>query len=283
MKQKIFLGILFLTIVLLGGCEKEKSTANNNNENKDDINQINIAENNEIPLSEVVSEISPTTVMDLFDGHSRIWYYIPAEEAKKGLAYDNRVKAVLVSENGQIISIYYNLKSIKCTLDEDDFEVLPNPFRDRFLLEEFDNMSDDEIINMAKESYANASQSYNLDINGVYSKYGYVKYDYNAISSFHAIDFPYTITYDGELDSTGNKYINETIYLFDDNKLITYFQFNGGADGEYLSKSFPIAGIIGPSVIKNKEYVGIEDEYGNILITENTYEIFDNIELDMPQ
>lgn len=288
MRKKVF-GVLFSIMILLCGCGKEESiiSDNINSEKTDnvmsenDANQVNANESDNIPTSEIV-ESSPSTITDLFDGNPRIWFYIHNKDARDGLAYDNKVKAILVSENKEITSIYYNLKNVACSLAEEDFEETPNPFRERFLLEEFDSMSDDEIIDMVKKAYVDASQTYNFDINSVYKKYGNTGFDYNAHSSFEAVNLPYTISCEGELDSTGNKYSKETIYLFDNANIIAYYYFNQSAEGEYLKGYFDVGRIITPSVIKNKEYVGIEDENGNMLITENTYTTFDNIELDKP-
>lgn len=288
--RKIVFSILLSIMALLGGCGKEESITNNNNNSEsladdaseNEANQVSSNVNDGKQVPEEILEDSPITITDLFDGDTRIWYYIQAGDARDGLAYDNKVKAILVSENKEITSIYYNLKNVKCFLTENDFEEKPNPFRERFLLEEFDSMSDEEIIDAVKKTYVDASQTYNFDINSVYEEYGNVAFDYNAYSSFEAVTFPYSISYEGELDSTGNVYNNETIYLFDNAKIIAYFYFNQSADGENLSSSFHVSRIITPSVIKNKEYVGIEDENGNMLITENTYTTFNDIELDTP-
>lgn len=192
---------------------------------------------------------------------------------------------ILVSEDRKMIAAYYNLKGNTCLLVEDNFEEKPNPFSERFTLEDFDGLTDDEILDMVKEKYVDAGQYYEFDMNSAHDNNMWVGtsiMDYNEYSKFGAIRFPSEISYDGELDATGNKYEDETLYLYEGGGIKAYFYFNSSAESESLSNEFQIDGIIEPSVIKSKEYVGLESKHDQFLVTENTYTSFGDVELDNP-
>lgn len=280
MRKKILylVSSFFLVSFFLFGCSQRQ----NNAVEKEMSNSVFVEAVEEVEKEDVIQnnetqKDTPSTITDLFSGEPRIWYYISSTDE---LAYDGEIKAIFVSENKTITEIYYNLRSYKCSLSETDFAETPNPFAERFELQDFDGLSYEQILEKVRRAYASADCTYDLNINGVYAQYGALSFDYNKYSSFDAIKLPFEITYDGELDSTGNEYEEETIYLFDDASIVAYFYFNQSAEGESLKKEFTISDIIEPTLIKNKEYVGIIDRSGNMLITENTYASFEDIGYD---
>ena len=110
------------------------------------------------------------------------------------------------------------------------------------------------------------------------------KVDYTSIKkyTYEGEELPYTIEYDGELDSSGNGLENETLYFFDTIRDVM-FLFNQSYQNETLYRSFKFDSLVEPTVIKEKEYIGIQDTSGNMLITLNNYAEFENIMLDKPE
>ena len=75
---------------------------------------------------------------------------------------------------------------------------------------------------------------------------------------------------------------NETLYFFDTIRDVM-FPFNQSYQNETLYRSFKFDSLVEPTVIKEKEYIGIQDTSGNKLITLNNYAEFENIMLDKPE
>ncbi len=218
---------------------------------------------------------NPKTIMDLFDGKEKLWYYIDYRDSFDGLAYDCDVKAVFTTENKAVTSMYYNLIGIcnnsltwnssmvgKTTLED------PNPFTcDRLLLSDFKGLSNKDVINKVSEVYANASNSY--------------EFQYMGNRLYEKCDFPSDILYYGFLDNSGNILEDENIRLFDCNYCIE-FSFNGSMEEERLRGEFYYDSTITPVEILDKQYIGIKDGRGNMIITENIYESFGNLAFDDP-
>lgn len=220
-----------------------------------------------------ITDVTPTVLTDLFSGERRIWFYIADDE----LAYDNDVKAVFITENNTVTALYYNLignmngignsANMVGVIDLDE----PNPFScERLLLSDFSGLSDDEIIEKVSNFYADASLEYTFN-------YGSKEYVYKKCS------FPYEILYDGDLDSSGNNLENEILKLFEHAYSIE-FTFNRSGAYEMLRDEFYFDSLIKPTVIKDKEYVGIKGVKGSggSIITINTYTAFDRINYDSP-
>lgn len=189
----------------------------------------------------------PEVLSDLFDGKQRVWFYLDRSDLYDGLAYDTDVKAVIITENKQVTGYYYNLIGI---YNKDMISGEEGPFANsRFLLSDFSGLTDSEIIEKVSETYADGSVTYPIEIQTSIKKYTY-----------EGEELPYTIEYDGELDSSGNGLENETLY-----------------------RSFKFDSLVEPTVIKEKEYIGIQDTSGNMLITLNNYAEFENIMLDKPE
>ena len=204
---------------------------------------------------------SPQTVMDLFDGDSRVWYFLDRSE----VSYDSKIEGVFISENKKFTEIYYALNSGAGIFeDKTVFEQNNSPFVTKYTMEEFDDLSDEEIIDAVKSRYANAGETYTCDV------------DTNGGNPYHIefekTELPFQIYYDGTLDASGNSYESEYIHILD--HYIDQFS-------NYIPSGIYVHEIIGPIEIKGKEYVGITD--GNdLLITENTYSSFESISFDEP-
>jgi lipoprotein len=211
----------------------------------------------------------PEVLSDLFDGKQRVWFYLDRSDLYDGLAYDTDVKAVIITENKQVIGYYYNLIGI---YNKDMISGEEGPFANsRFLLSDFSGLTDSEIIEKVSETYADGSVTYPIEIQTSIKKYTY-----------EGEELPYTIEYDGELDSSGNGLENETLYFFDTIRDVM-FPFNQSYQNETLYRSFKFDSLVEPTVIKEKEYIGIQDTSGNMLITLNNYAEFENIMLDKPE
>lgn len=102
------------------------------------------------------------TISDLFNGKQRIWFVLEnTGTADVDLRYDTPIAAVLITEEGQTTDLYYNFISED---GNDDLNLAvseyPNPFScPRFTVQDFDNLSDDEIIDLVSQSYANAKKN----------------------------------------------------------------------------------------------------------------------------
>lgn len=224
-------------------------------------------------LDDDLDRVSPATITDLFDGEKRVWFFIDHRDSFDGLAYDNDVKGVLITEDKQVKGYYYNLVgSLNHSLSEEDCIINSNSTNpcanNRYVLSDFEGLNNEEIINKVSASYGDASVDYDFEYEG--EEY-----------YFEKCDFPYEITYEGDLDASGNNFESEELCIFN-NPYNIHFTFNGSFASEYISSSFKFSSIIKPSIIKDKEYVGIKDRKGNMLITENTYLSFENIGFDSP-
>lgn len=212
---------------------------------------------------------SPKTIMDLFDGKEKLWYYIDYRDSFDGLSYDSDVKAIFTTENKTVTSMYYNLigSHNNSSLEFSDlFEEKSNPFScERFLLSDFKGLSDKDVIEKVSDVYGDASISYKIPF--------YKTYD--------ECIFPSNILYNGYLDNSGNMLEDENLRLFDCNYYIE-FSFNGSGDEERLRGEFYYDSTITPIEILDKQFVGIKDGWGNMIITENIYDSFSNLTFDDP-
>ena len=212
---------------------------------------------------------TPKTIVDLFDGKEKLWYYIDYRDSYDGLSYDCDVKAIFTTENKTVTSMYYNLIGNRNngSLEFSDlFEGKQNPFScERFLLSDFTGLSDKEIIKKVSAVYGDASNSYKIPF----------------YRTFEKCDFPSEIIYCGYLDNSGNMLENENLRLFDCNYFIE-FTFNGSSDEERLRGEFNYDSTVTPIEILDKQYIGIKDGWGNMIITENIYDSFGNLSFDDP-
>ena len=83
-------------------------------------------------------------------------------------------------------------------------------------------------------------------------------------------------------ENTSRKKENDTLYYFVTIRDVM-FPFNQSYQNETLYRSFKFDSLVEPTVIKEKEYIGIQDTSGNMLITLNNYAEFENIMLDKPE
>lgn len=265
--------VILLLIFSLTGCSLREDVRNHN-QNKDygKGELDNQMQNEDLSNGNGVAEsIMPIVLSDLFDGEQRVWFYIDHTDSFDGLAYDNDVKAVIITQDKKIVKYYYNLIGIynKNMIGSIEFNG-SSPFSSsRFLLSDFEGLADEEIIEKVSKLYGDAAETYTFN-------YGGKDYVYKGES------FPYEIQYEGELDSSGNKLKNENFEFFEEGHSIT-FKFNGSYKVEFLSLDFYFDTLIEPAMIKDKEYVGIMDKEGNMLITISNYITLENITFDSPR
>lgn len=267
-----------MLVFSLTACGDKTDTEVNNDSVQSDLQE---KENQEIFDEQKTTEntsFTPYTVMDLFDGERRIWYYI---ESKDELSYDNNVKFVFVTENKKVVDFYYSLGTFpKYEAYPDWIKITPanTPvFSDYFVLSDFAEKNDDEILEMVRSRYADASQTYDFSL-----EYKYAQMEVTG-SPFVASDLPYEIKYKGELDASGNNLDNEKVNFLDKNYglQIVNTQYNK-YEYKVVTHDAYFQEIVRPTIIKDKEYVGFKGSSIAWWITENTYASFDRIVYDSP-
>lgn len=276
MSRKIFNIVLsIITILVVASCSKQEETKNIYYEEENFVTENNAKE---------TSEENNMTIMDLFKSEERIWFFLEnVGTAAVDLRYDTPVAAVMITKKGETTDLYYNFISENGDELNLPSNINPNPFSCvRYTLEDFNNLSDKEIIELVSKSYANAKNTYYFDF-------------YEENQMLENCSFPYQIAYKGDLTDDGNSLSNESIKLF--NHILGYklYKYSNGYGGEYIPSEIKFASVISPTVIKDEEYVGIMyrgystdgDSYASVndpdhaLITKNTYKKFnDNIKLD---
>lgn len=273
MKQIIALILALFLIFAFTAC-------NNSNENS---HSNGITTNKYIDTStEVITDNvddtkksdTPMTLMDLFDGEKRVWYLLQDEN---GLAYNSSILAVVITENKKVVEAYYTVNSggwesiVEATL--------PHPFAPFLNLADFEGLTDIQILNMVKENYADISKTYdNCKFNfaeGVSTEfYGY---------PFKKMSLPFNIIYNGKLDASGNKLEYEKFKLFENSFCFQWRTSSGlGGVNNSIDNEFYYKNTIMPTIIKDKEYVGIKCNMNYMLITINDYESFSHIKFDSP-
>lgn len=261
--KKTILTILLIIVLSIGTACTKKETA----KYKESTNNNILYETEDANESDETKELQKT-IMDLFEGKKRIWFMLGTNI--DGISYDSDVNAVIVTENKKVISVYYNMVgNINKSYIKNVVKINqhPNPFsHDYFVMSDFANLNDEQIIDMVSESYANASITYSFQLD-------------NKNYTFEGNLFPYDVKYNGILDNSGNFLKSETL---------KFFKHSYYVPGGYLislDSTFPYKEFISPIIIKDKEYVGIlcySNGYSS-LITVNNFEhieepIFDNIE-----
>lgn len=244
MKKRLFV-TLFLIVSCLIGCGTD---ANNSEEHVQIENSVNQHDGKDVEIKE-----SPKVLMDLFSGERRIWLYVVGDKWDTDLSYDDSVAAVFVIENQEVTNVYYSMAEHPASTV-------------RYTLADFDGMPDDEIISMVSNTYADASIGYTFPR-------GEANLDKN--------NFPYKIQYKGDLDSSGNELKYECLKFFED--YVLRIDETSTIKGSRIYSEIRYDEIIEPTIIKNKEYIGILDDNLNVMfITLNNYPEFDNLELDDP-
>lgn len=275
MKKFISLILTFSLIFTFSACGNSNTDSESKSDKKGSNNSF-FSDSSEKDTADTTAK-APQTVMDLFDGERRVWYLLLGDE----IAYDSAVKAVIVTENQMVVEGYYRIQnSIYSYLDVD----LPHPYAPSFTLEDFEGMSDADILNMVRSTYADISKSY-----GNYTiDFPEQSSTLELVGRFEATSLPYKITYNGNLDSSGNKLIDEKVKLFKNipgynavSTRGTNFAYNAFDTDYYYT------GTINPTVIKDKEYVGIEchrEPKGSRyrLITINDFASFGTLSFDDP-
>jgi len=224
-----------------------------------------------------ISQKSPETVIDIFDGERRVWYIIDSDD----LRYDSKVEAIFITENKKVIEGYYYIPyddpeyfnaQIKFWTNENSSQDFCYT---KFTLEDFDLLNDDEIVSKVRNNYADISKTYTLtpfipDSGQIFSQ------------KFKANNLPLNITYSGNRDNSGNVLVTETITLFEHDNLYTHY-------GYFLNSKYNYNKTISSTTIKSKNYVGIsctiDNEYGPCpkkIITLNTFDNFKELKLDSP-
>ncbi|MBQ7956475.1 MAG: hypothetical protein IJ279_00435 [Clostridia bacterium] len=277
MKKFLSLFICFLLVFSLTACGDKTDTEVNDDSVQSDLQE---KENQEIFDEQETTEntsFTPNTVMDLFDGERRIWYYIDSEAAEDGLAYDNRIQSIFVTENNTVVEFYYSLGNY--LVGGNGFAVVPADcpcFSEYFILSDFEGKSNDEIIDMVSSRYANASQTYEFVVNS--------DYDFLEVkgSPFIANELPYEIKYKGELDASGNDLESECIKFMDKQYILHIIDSKTHHGTNNIEDHTDFKAIIKPTIIKDKEYVGFKGTKDCMMITENTYASFDKIVYDSP-
>lgn len=257
MKIKLFVTLLFIISCFIG-CGTD---TNNSEESVQSENSVNQNDGKDDEIQE-----EPKVLMDLFSGERRIWFYINGDRYDTDLTYDDRVAAVFVVENREVTHVYYSMVEHSAMLNYMDSPEINPCSTERYALADFDGMSDDEIISKISSTYADASIGYTFPI---------------GEAMLDKSDFPYKIQYKGDLDSSGNKLKYECLKFFD----VYYLRIDETSTvlGSRISSRIQYDEMIEPTVIKNKEYIGIFDDSQNVmLITLNNYPEFDNLELDDP-
>lgn len=271
MKKHLILIIIVVLSIFLTSCENEKYIVHDESISTGVLYKTEEDEENN---NSHKAKGGPSTITDLFDGEQRVWFYL----SNNDLAYDSYVRAVLVTKNKNVTDFYYNLK-------EEDIGsgiafgtvngVYPNAFsREQFTLSDFDNLSFSEIIETVSQSYADASIDYS-------HTYDYV--NRTDTFSLSAVDMPYKIIYNGDLDNSGNNLEGETLSFIQDILKVDFGSGNYRHRANINCKYFCFDSIIRPTQIKSKEYVGIKDDRGFMLVTENNFVSFENIRLDSPE
>lgn len=278
MKKFLSLFISFLFLFSLTACgdktdvevEKDSNTLNSQSgENQGFFDKQEIAES---------TSFTPHTVMDLFDGERRVWYFIDSED---GIAYDKNVKFIFVTENKKVTEFYYNMGGFaEYEGYPDPVKVIPerNPlFSDYFILSDFAEKNDDEILEMVRSRYADASQTYDFSL-----EYKYAQVEATG-SPFIASELPYEIKYKGKFDASGNNLEYECVKFIDKpyQLVLTNTQFNFREIRTIENETY-FQRMIKPTIIKDKEYVGFDGSMNTWWITENTYASLDKIVYDSP-
>lgn len=265
--KKIYIFLLLsLLLIITTSCDKNETT-----------NRDNITNNGEISFNNQTKKIKPKVLTDLFDGEERIWFY--CDSYSSSINYDTKINAVFITKNKEIIAGYYNLyfpgaeKEVADGTYKIEENGKPNPFNKPFVLADFEGMNNTEILNKIKSTYIDASKNYTY-----YYNYSIGTKDRMQTHTVNAYKFPYKIKYSGSLNSNGNNLKKETIILPNIYKSVTGDDISDYNDTIYDnilrdSKSLK------PLTIRDKEYVGISSN-SSTLITENTFEPFDKIELD---
>lgn len=274
MKSRLFMLVTVVVMLLcLAACSENENKQNFETSGDSTIKNTTVV--NTSSHTDDTTEATPIYFMDLFDGDRKIWFHIISHKSNSELRYDSIVYTVYITENKKVTEMYYTFGPSYGNL----CDTSPNPFsHSRLTLADFANLSDDEIIEKLEATYAKASQSYQMD-------FSRVTIDITPVSDnvFQPAVLPYEINYRGRLDASGNEYEEESITMME---TIYHFNFQNNFfkqpvfyNTEY---SFSASGTIKPTVILDKEYVGIKSGMKDALITENRYAVFEWLKLDSP-
>lgn len=284
MKKILSLILVFIFTLNICGCNQTTTETETTNIDSETKEVKNIADETTVP-----EENTPETVMDMFDGERKVWFIVgkglPGTTKNFELSYDNIVEAIFVTENQKIIEGYYFIlpespyinslvdgENLKFKEENSEFKICK-----QYILSDFDNLSDEEILLKVSQNYADISKTYFLTPpKNSYTDLENIKFSANIL--------PLKIKYSGDLDSSRNNFITETLSIFDENY---YYVFE---DISFLSSQYKYIDTILPTDIKNNEYVGITTacdcngyNYHRKIITKNTYTNFGKLKLDSPE
>ena len=228
---------------------------------------------------ETIVPNTPETVMDMFDGERKVWFYLcPFQEASPvKIAYNTPIQAVFVTENCKVTNAWSFPTSAKGFSDwPTDYKVFDTSGTQLtipkvYTFTDFQGMSDEEIIAKTINSYFDISSTNHTS---EFSSFGWT-------AKFHTTKLPFNIIYSGELDSSGNKLNNQKIKILNKS---CYFKdtYDGTIGGYLIEANLEYLETIMPVTIKDKEYVGMRFEGGIYLLTQNTFKNFKELELDSP-
>ncbi|MDD6483826.1 MAG: hypothetical protein PUF72_04520 [Clostridiales bacterium] len=273
--KKILIGFMSLLLAVgTLGCSMASKSAENIK--KTDTNASSMSK------SDNKKSNSPNTIMDLFDGKQRVWFYIYDDE----LTYESKVLGMFITNNKNVTEFYYNvIPDVVAEAKIAENVNIPSSGK-TYSLNDFVGLSDSEIIDMVSASYGDASKAYqfstekrNYEPTGLYT----TAKNYSYESSY----FPFAIQYNGSLDSSGNNLTDENLKIFSSNDYtFSYPMDTQKSDIISVTSELKDCSIIKPIEIKDKEYVGIKENrnsYNNsMIITQNNYKSFGDIKYDSP-
>ncbi len=262
--KKIFFTMAVLFVVILSACT-------NNSNITDGMTTDEYIHNDTKKTTNPMVE-SPKVISDFFAGNNKIWFYLDEGE----LSYNSEIKAVFITNDKVITDLYYNLIDSGYGGSPIHFNGQePNPCSvERFVLSDFEGLSDEEVVKKIADSYGNIKKEYTLTYNNR---------SFSQQFTLPSQSFPYKIQYNGELDPTGNKLKSETLSF---SEKMLRIDVGTGSVKYYPSiktNSFNIDSIIKATTIKDKEYVGFKDDDENMIVTVNKYSELNDIDFDMPQ
>lgn len=258
MRKLLSLLLILLLVITMASCSEEISYKRDNDSDDgkysksgysdgDEVSDINEhGDGGKAPDIKYTAS-TPKTIMDAFDGERRLWYRLKGDDYNNyNVRYDSDIIAVYVTENKKVTEVYYR------NWGSNEFN--PAYGRTYIQLGELDGLTDDEILEMFREEYADGTKEYTIE-------------DEGYTHTTEKVSLPRKIKYNGQTDNSGNKLIYEEIILLREEL--------GNYDGYELAK-YRCFKYLSPKTVKSMEFVGFgEENIPNFLITMNTFDSFE--------